>query len=202
MICPCGMLAGSCTAGVAADSRYAMVKHDEGMVPVPTDDPGLTLRAALTGFRSARQRFLDKATPGSAPEEVFVPLAEALWWAVSTDDGFERLASSDPGYRPNRGDYQQARNKDQYGQVLCGLRYARDRCGHQLALVAIETGLGFPRTYPITYGEYFRWRWFDQLPPPDRHYPSGRLRPVYDQLLAGHPASRTLEWAAPRFPDT
>jgi hypothetical protein len=157
------------------------------------------LRAALKGFRTARQRFLAQAAPGAAPEDVFVPLSEALWWTVSADDGFEHLARTDPGYRPNLGDYRQARDKDQHGLVLRGLRYARDRCGHQRALVAVETGLTFPIAFPVAFGEFFRWRRSDQLPPPDPKFQSAALQPAYDSLLAGRPASQTLETAAKWF---
>ena len=157
------------------------------------------LRAALKGLGSAWQRFLDQASPGAAAEDVFVPLSEALWWTVSADDGFEHLARTDPGYRPNLGDYRQARGKDRYGRVLCGLRYARDRCGHQRALVAVETGLTFPIAFPVAFGEFFRWRRSDQLPPPDPKFRGAALRSDYDSLLAGRPASQTLEAAAKWF---
>lgn len=169
------------------------------MVQALVDDPRFMLRAALSGFESARQRFLVQSVPGAAPEEVFVPLTEALWWAVSADCGFEDLASADPGYRANVGSYRQARGSDQYGRVLRGLRYARDRCGHQRALVAVEIGLTFPIALPAAFGEFFRWRRSDQLPPPDPKFPSAALRPDYDSQLAGRPASLTLESAAKWF---
>jgi hypothetical protein len=162
-------------------------------------DPPFMLRAALAGFEAARQRFLNLAAPGAAPQDVFVPLSEALWWAVSADDGFEDLARNGCGYRPNVGNYRDARRKDQFGPVLCGLRYARDRCGHQRALVAVEDGLRLPFTFPVVFGVFFRWRRSDQLPPPDPKFPSERLRPDYDSLLAGRPASETLESAAKWF---
>jgi len=154
------------------------------------------LRAALKGFENARQRFISQAVPGAAPEDVFAPLSEALWWVVTVDDGFGDLAGTRAGYRPNLGDYQTARSKDRCGQVLNGLRYARDRCGHQRALVAAEEGLSLPFTLPVVLGEFFRWRRSDQLPPPDRNFRSKELRPDYDRLLAGRPASESLESAA------
>jgi hypothetical protein len=151
------------------------------------------------GFESARQRFLTRATPGTDPEEVFVPLTEALWWAVSADDGFEDLARRGSGYRPNVGNYRVARDKDQFGRVLRGLRYARDRCGHQRALVAVEDGLRLPFALPAVLGELFRWRSSDHLPPADPKFHSEGLRPDYDDLLAGRPASEALESAAKWF---
>jgi hypothetical protein len=162
-------------------------------------DPQFMLRVALTGFEGARQRFLAHAAPGAAPETVFVPLSEALWWAVSADDGFEDLARSQCGYRPNVGNYREARGKDQFGRVLRGLRYARDRCGHQRALVAIGDGLRLPFVLPAVLGDFFRWRRSDQLPPPDPRFRSEGLRPDYDSLLAGRPASEALESAAKWF---
>lgn len=53
------------------------------------------LSGALMGFERAYQRFLSKASGGAAPENVFVPLSEALWWIVSVDDGFADLAQVD-----------------------------------------------------------------------------------------------------------
>jgi hypothetical protein len=169
------------------------------MLSARAHDPQFMLRAALIGFDGARQRFLAQATPGAAPQDVFVPLSEALWWAVSADDGFEDLARSGRGYRPNVGNYREARGKDQFGRVLRGLRYARDRCGHQRALIAVEDGLRLPFVLPAVLGELFRWRPSDQLPPPDPRFRSEGLRPDHDSLLSGRPASEALESAAKWF---
>lgn len=169
------------------------------VAPAFAHDPRFMLRAALMGFEGARQRFLAQSTPGAAPGDVFVPLSEALWWAVSADDGFEDLTRVDPGYRPNVGSYRTAKGKDGYGRALRGLRYARDRCGHQRALIAIETGLTFPIAFPDAFGEFFRWRRSDQLPPPDSKSQSAGLQTEYDGVLTGRPATQALESAAKWF---
>lgn len=169
------------------------------MASIPTDDPRFMLRAALRGFESARQRFLSEATPGAAPEDVFIPLSEALWWAVTADDGFDDLARTGKGHRSNPGEYRTARSKDPHGRVLNGLRYARDRCGHQRALVAMEQDLTLPFAPPVTLGKFFRWRRSDQLPPADQKFRSKNLQPEYDRLLAGRLASESLESAAKWF---
>lgn len=70
-----------------------------------------------------------------------------------------------------------------------GLRHARDRCGHQRALVAVEDGLRLPFVLPAVLGEFFCWRSSRQLPAPDPKFRSEGLRPDYDGLLAGRPAS-------------
>jgi hypothetical protein len=61
-------------------------------------------------------------------------LAEALWWAVSVGDGFKGLAALQRFGWPNNGAYRNDRDNDPDGRVLEGVRYARDRCGHQLAI--------------------------------------------------------------------
>jgi hypothetical protein len=171
----------------------------QNMVPTPTHDPRFMLRTALRGFEGARQRFVSEAAPGAAPEDVFIPLSEALWWAVTADDGFEDLARNGEGSHPNVGAYRSAKSKDPHGRVLSGLRYARDRCGHQRAPVAVEQDLTLPFTLPVTLGKFFRWRQSDQLPTADRKFRSNELQPDFDRLLAGRLASEFLESAAKWF---
>jgi hypothetical protein len=149
------------------------------------------LRAALRGFAGARERLRTRAAPGVLPEVVFVPLAEALWWAVSPGDGFDELASEGTGWA-NRGAYRDARKTDTSGRVLIGVRYARDRCGHQLAMAALEDGLRPPFSFPNTPGVSFRWRPSGQLPQPAgerRLEQSERIRPDYDMWLVGRPSA-------------
>jgi hypothetical protein len=161
------------------------------------------LRAALTGFDGAQQRLSTATVPGAPPESIFVPLAEALWWAVSVNDGFEELA--DKGRIdewPSKKDYQKARDKDPSGRVLVGLRYARDRCGHQLALIALEDALRLPTRLPNMLGEFYRWRPSEQLPQPQNKIHLKRaeeMREDYDTWLAGRPAAMTIESAATWF---
>jgi hypothetical protein len=168
------------------------------MTTAPTHDPRFMLRAALMGFERAHQRFLSEATRGAAPEDVFVPLSEALWWTVSTDEGFTDLAQLPNGYRANPR-YSDARDSDQFGRVLRGLRYARNRCGHQRALVAVEKGLSVPFSVPFTLGEFFRWRPSSELPAPDAKFSDDKGRQIYDTLLAGRPASQALDSTARWF---
>jgi hypothetical protein len=164
----------------------------------PADDPRFMLRAALMGFGRAYERFMSEATAGAAPESVFVPLSEALWWIVTTDDGFANLARVQSGYRVDPS-YSVARDHDQSGCVLPGLRYARNRCGHQRALIAVERGVSIPFTVPFTLGFFFRWRASGELPPADPKFRDDRGRKIYDTLLADRPASQALDLAAKWF---
>jgi hypothetical protein len=166
-------------------------------------DQKFMLEVALLGFDSARQRFLAASRSGATPDVVFVPLTEALWWTVSADDGFAELADSGAiATWPSKSDYHAARNADTSGRVLAGLRYARDRCGHQLALIAVEDGLRFPFRLPNATGQAFRWRPSAQIPQPrepGRQNQAQRWRPSYDSLLAGRPAAMAVESAANWF---
>ena len=158
-----------------------------------SDDRRFMLKAALSGFARALKR-LEAAS--ATAEEMFISLSEALWWAVSVDDGFEDLARNDQSYRPNVGDYQAARNNDTEGQVLRGLRYARNRCVHQRASVTsawsptvtalMKKGDGLPS---------ISWRKSADLPSPDPRFENKTLRAEYDRLLAGWAADEAL-WAA------
>jgi hypothetical protein len=160
------------------------------------------LHTALGGFDGARGRFHAAAVPGARPELVFVPLAEALWWAVSVDDGFKELAALQGLGWSNNGAYRNDRDNDADGRVLEGVRYARDRCGHQLALAALEGGLTSPFRLPNTLGPAFRWRTSDQLPQPtdkSAFANAEKKRPHYDTWLAKRPASMAVESAAKWF---
>lgn len=162
------------------------------------------LRAALRGFDGARGRLEAATALGMLPEFVFVPLAEALWWIVSLDDGFEKLASEGTGWTTKEA-YREARNNDTSGRVLVGLRYARDRCGHQLAMASLEDGLRPPFRFPNTPGTFFRWRPSGQLPQPaesTRHEQADRIRSKYDLWLAGRPVEMTVNAAAEWFTHT
>lgn len=162
------------------------------MIHGPNHDPKFMLQVALKGLAAAHDRFNAKSTAGVGAEEVFVPLLEALWWTVSVDDGFESLAANSHGYRPNRGDYRNSRDSDADGQVLRALRYARDRCGHQRALVAGVKLPTLPMTLPAVLGPVFCWRPSADLPAPDPRFNSPALQGEYDRLLAGRPAAAAL----------
>lgn len=158
-------------------------------------DPKFMLCSALQGLNGARQRFLAAATPSAPPEDVFVPLTEALWWAVSVDEGFAALAGPS-------GKYRDTRNEDPSGRVLRPLKFARNRSGHQRALVAAEDALRLPFHFPVTLGVVFRWRPSTALPPVPRKYRKQDFadrQKEYDEILAGRPAHEALESATKWF---
>jgi hypothetical protein len=157
------------------------------------------LTLALKGFDSARDRTRAAIDALARPEDVFVPLSEALWWTVTVDDGFGDLAQHKHGYYLDRADYKKARNGDPSGQVLQALTYARNRCGHQRALVVAGSpaGVSGPVSRPLT--AMLCWRPSGALPPPDPKHKNEALRKEYDRLLAGRPARAAVESASRWF---
>lgn len=159
-----------------------------------SNDPAFMLRVARTGFLNAMDRF-QQATqqPNARAEACFVPITEALWWAVSLDEGYEKLQGK--AYKDDRA-------QDVRGMKLLGVRYARNRGGHQRALVVEhhKGGLTVPIRVPIVIpGPSFRWCAVDKLPPADPGFEFPNGRKSYEDHLAGVRASETLAEGADWF---
>lgn len=157
-----------------------------------TYDPKFMLRIALKGFVAAYDRLIPVWRTNADVEEIFIPLLEALWWTVTVDDGFESLASNGQYNRPNLGNYRNARDTDTDGRVLRALRYARDRCGHQRALMTGVRLPTLPLSLPFVLGPVICWRPSADLPPPDPRFGNSTLQNEYDRLLAGQFAEAAL----------
>jgi hypothetical protein len=95
--------------------------------------------------------------------------------------------------------YTAARDVDPDGVYLTGLRYARNRCTHQLALVVDRRHLSPPFQPPVTLGVLLRWLRSAELPPPDPKHPDPKGLAAYEEWLAGTAAESTLEHAAVWF---
>jgi hypothetical protein len=158
----------------------------------PSHDPKSMLQTALKGFADAHDRLNAVLGPSADVQEIFIPLLETLWWTVTVDDGFESLASNGQSNRSNLGDYRNARGSDPDGQVLRAVRYARDRCGHQRALVTGVKLPTIPLTTPFVLGPVICSRPSVDLPSPDPKVKSSTLQNEYDRLLSGRPAAATL----------
>jgi hypothetical protein len=143
------------------------------------------LEVALYGFHAARHRY-DQHQYDHGPADVIVPLAEALWWAMSLDEAVE---GADPSY-------EERRDQDVQGQQVRGARFVRNRINHQLVL-AIERSEGrrYPLTFPVRFFE-FLWLTVERLPA-HRSDPKGQAQ--YERHLAGNPVRLTLHAAADWF---
>lgn len=156
------------------------------MAQLEFGDERYMVLAALKGFTLARQRYEDYR-PHRGVDEAFIPLSEALWWSMSIDEGFVALDGDD---------YRQARDADQDGRILRGIRYARNRTGHQRALILQRNeGLQFPVQFPLVFNELV-WRSADQLP---QGRPDHAGLVAYSRFLQGSPARHSLDQCAAWF---
>jgi hypothetical protein len=111
------------------------------------------VRRAAHGFEQAYSRLI-----AGGERYDHVPLTEFCWWAISLDEGLERV----------RDGYLSARNSHPHGQVVWGLRRVRNALGHQSLIVTrTEGGLGPPLTPPLTVRPIVAY-WVDADVLPDR----------------------------------
>lgn len=138
----------------------------------------------LDGYAQAVRRF-EREVKGRDAELAFLPLFEALNWAVALD---ERIVEH---WAPEGKDKQPGwawRTRVEGADVMAGVRFARNRVHHQWsdALRLDDSGFTSPLTSPLVS---FEWRWRDlgDLPPGNR-----RDESAYRDRLAGVPARLTL----------
>jgi hypothetical protein len=158
-------------------------------------DPRFMLKVSLKGFAAAHDRLIPVWRANASVEEIFIPLLAALWWTVTVDDGFENLAITGQSNRSNLGEYRNARDIDADGQAVRALRYARDRCGHQRALMARVRLPTVPLSVPFVLGPVICWRPSAELPRPDPRFDNPALQNEYDRLLAGQFSEAALRSA-------
>jgi hypothetical protein len=146
-----------------------------------------TLPLTERGFRAACER-LHTTGPGANVAEAFVTLAEVLWWAVSLDEGYQARDGAS---------YTTRRDTDPDGRLWHGVRFARNRAGHQrLVMVRRRPGaelgslvLGVSRLGTATE---LVWRPSAELPTDPRH-PDHEGRRVYEQALQERPVRETID---------
>jgi len=146
-----------------------------------------TFAAMFEGYAHAVGRFHEAAKTRD-PTAAFIPLFEALDWAVSLD---ERAAKH---WTPAGESLGWAwRDKVRGAEVMRGVRFVRNSVHHDWtdALeLDEEHGRTFPMTFPVVFFEW-RWRPASELPEADRKDANGEE--VYRESLEGQPARLTLE---------
>jgi hypothetical protein len=146
-----------------------------------------TFAAMFEGYSCAVGRF-DDAAKTRDPTAMFIPLFEALNWAVSLD---ERAAKHwTRAGEPLRWTW---REKVRHAELLRGVRFVRNSIHHDWsdALELDERkGRTYPRTYPVVFFEW-RWRAAGELPELDRPDADGAA--TYCEHLQGQAARLTLE---------
>lgn len=146
-----------------------------------------TFTAMFEGYWHAAGRFHEAAKTRD-PTATFIPLFEALNWAVSLD---ERAAKHwTPAGEPLGWAW---REKVHGAEILRGVRFVRNSVHHDWS-DALElddqNGSTFPMTFPVVFFEW-RWRAADELPERDRKDTGGDA--IYRERLEGQPARLTLE---------
>lgn len=150
----------------------------------PYGDQVVNVYAQVQGYTSALRRF-SKAAAGEDAVAAYVPLFDALNWAVSLDKRIKEVwapegTTLDYGWRA----------RVPGAEALTGLRFARNIVHHNWAdALRLDTeGRRYPRRYPLRYFEWV-WRDMSDLPPTDKT----RGDHTYRKLLAGQPAEHTLQ---------
>lgn len=138
----------------------------------------------LDGFEQACGRF-QTAAKGPDASAAYIPLFEALNWAVVLDDRTREHWAPDGEVL---GWSWRARVPG--AEVMAGVRFARNRAHHQWsdALRFDTSGFQFPMTFPLAFSEWV-WRPADELPA-GRPDPDGET--IYRKQLEGRAARVTL----------
>jgi hypothetical protein len=133
------------------------------------------LATVVNGYLSALERFRASDTFGSTADDTFIPLFEALNWAVSAADFI-------------------GRSKEPY---LRALRFARNRVHHDWAnalyfMPGAELGVMVIGVSRLGVASCWHWRGLGELPPAGRADAKGEK--AYQELLGGQPAGVSLTW--------
>jgi hypothetical protein len=111
--------------------------------------------------------------------DLFVPLTEFCWWAISVDEGLDRLDDT----------YRDRRDEDPDGRVVAGLRYVRNALGHdRLTTTHMTGGVRVPIRVPMRI--HVRWVWRKAAGIPVGK-PQQRNRAAYEEWVARRPVEET-----------
>ncbi|OXM70795.1 MULTISPECIES: hypothetical protein [Amycolatopsis] len=119
-------------------------------------------------------------------DKAYAPTGETLFWLGSCDEGLQDLL----------GDrYRAARQGDPEGQLIAGIRWARNRMTHQRAIVIQRNHGSELGTWILGQGrlgtrDEMYWAPADGVPADPRY---DRGRDVYEDQLAGQPVIPTAE---------
>lgn len=145
------------------------------------------LNLARNGFEQALVRV--RNAPAVVAASLYVPLTEAVWWAVCVDDALEETTG-----------YKNRRHAGPCGEILLGMRYARSGLSHHWTHIVFRTGgLTVPFTVPFSIPQVATWIPTSELP--DYKGDQTTLRKHYTSSLDGRPVVKTLEAAEQWFRD-
>jgi hypothetical protein len=151
------------------------------MLSSPIDE----LQLARTAFVAAHGRF--QSDHGSTNLAAwYASLGEALWWIFALDEHYCRLGAND---------YKELRDRDEDGQVVFGLRLARNRVGHRMALMLQDPRVEADVLLPQISLEQLRWRRYEDLPLVGKRWESTSQEAAYRRHLEGQAARYSLRRA-------
>jgi hypothetical protein len=146
---------------------------------MPTDDLSAVRRVQLA-LREAVAR-TNHASGRRDDDLVFIGYVETTMWACALD---ELLPKIDP-------EYEGRRDEDPGGQVLRGLRWARNQGVHQLmGLHRDAGGFTFPLTFPASTS--FAPVWLQRSETKGHPRPQPQNEQAYDKHVAGQLVAATL----------
>ncbi|SRR6266498_2788808 len=148
----------------------ARVTGDVGQLPEEYLQ-SLALRALSSACRRLDEERLDD-------ERAYAPAGEALFWLNVCDDGYRKLLKS--------WDYEGKRDANFDGQILNGIRWARNRLTHQRALVV-------ERQFGSEQGTVGHMKWARATTTPPGKHDQGRE--IYEKRMAGNPVMPALDAA-------
>jgi hypothetical protein len=118
----------------------------------------------------------------------FSSAGECVWWICTIDEHLTDRSS----------DYKSARNADDFGCCIPGLRWIRNRLTHQLPLtVDLDEGTLFGGPGVFYFNKTFMWRLAADIPPP-RNLKHNGGREIYVEYVEGEeslvPIARAAHW--------
>ncbi len=144
-----------------------------------------TFAAMFEGYAGAADRFYAAAETRDTTA-TFIPLFEALNWAVVLD---ERAAKHwTPAGKPLGWRW---REKIRDAEIMRGVRFIRNSVHHDWSDALELDERGKSLTTPDV--EVFEWRWRDADDLPERDKKDEAGEKVYRELLEGEPARSTLD---------
>lgn len=156
---------------------------------------GDEVKWALTALDQACARCASAMSAGDAAA-TFAAVNEALMWITALDDAHERLVGN------AKEKYRTARNGDPDGGVVSGLRWARRRGLHQLAILLTRRNGPTARPWE-TFGR-LQWGFsaFARGPSQPAEHKKPALEEAYDRAVRGRPVldpiRRAQRWVGER----
>jgi hypothetical protein len=151
----------------------------------PYEENIVTFTAMFDGYSGALARFeiAAKQQDGAA---AYVPLFEALNWAVVLDD--RTAAHFEPEGKPLGFAW---RDRVAGADLMRGVRFARNSIHHDWSdALRLDTGgMRFPMTFPVVF---FEWTWCRAADLAKRGKADAEGEAVYGEALEGQPVRHTL----------